>query len=131
MPSAAKGRPEGKRFLEVMTRCQGHVLSCAFVLGQCLDLTIMFPPCMGQKLAARCIGKAFLLLRPTRALYLLRASTSSHHMVLYRNGGRGAVFILGDDGLRMLQADSPNREEGFASQIQVRQSNNQLDYLTL
>lgn len=92
-----------------MTRCQGHVLSCAFVLGQCLDLTITFPPCMGQKLAARCIGKAFLLLRPTRALYLLRASTSSHHMVLYRNGGQGRGLYMGDDVLRMLQADSPNR----------------------
>lgn len=114
-----------------MTRCQGHVLSCAFVLGQCLDLTITFPPCMGQKLAARCIGKAFLLLRPTRALYLLRASTSSHHMVLYRNGGRGAVFTWEMMSCACFKQTVPTGEEGFASQIQARQSINQLDYLTL
>ena len=65
---------------------------------QCLDLTITFP-CMGQKLVARCIWKAFLLLRPTRALYLLRASTSSHHTVLYRKGA-GARLLCGD-GLHM------------------------------
>lgn len=131
IPLAPKGRPEGNtEFLEVMmTRYRGHFFVLRICLGPVFGSVDDYVPSLhgGQKLAARCIGKAFLLLRPTRALYLSRASTSSHHMVLYRNGV-GAGLYTGDDGLRISQSrqfQGGGGKEGFASQIQARQSINQ------